>query len=130
MMTSGEELPDNVKLVIQDCGYTSVYNEMAFQIKRLFKLRAFPIIHATSLYAKLQTGFRFKEASCINQIKKNRLPILMIHGEVDNFAPYFMLDELMFRLMSPRKRIMYRTQSTVVLTMWIRRNTLRSLLNL
>lgn len=103
MMTSGETLPDNVKLVIEDCGYTSVYDEMAFQIKNLFKLPAFPIIHATSLYAKMHTGFRYKEASCVNQLKKNRLPILLIHGEADNFVPYFMLDELMEAANEPKE---------------------------
>ena len=36
MMTTGEELPGNVKCAIEDCGYTSVWDEFAAQLKDLF----------------------------------------------------------------------------------------------
>ncbi|WP_431189473.1 hypothetical protein, partial [Escherichia coli] len=32
MMTSGEKLPDNVKAIIEDCGYSSVHDELAYQL--------------------------------------------------------------------------------------------------
>lgn len=33
MMTSGEDLPANVKAIVEDCGYTSVRDELTFQLK-------------------------------------------------------------------------------------------------
>src|SRR5699024_9375436 len=36
LMTSGEDLPGNVKAVISDSAYTSVYDLFAYQMKRMF----------------------------------------------------------------------------------------------
>ena len=33
MMTSGERLPSNVRVVIEDCGYTSAWEEFAYELK-------------------------------------------------------------------------------------------------
>lgn len=94
MSASGEDLPDNVRLIIEDCGYTSVWDEMTYQMKKLFKLPAFPLAYTTSLYTRFKAGFRFKEASPLKQIKKNDLPILFIHGDADLFVPFEMMERL------------------------------------
>lgn len=94
MMTSGEELPSNVKAIIEDCGYTSVKDEFSYQLKALFNLPSFPIINVTSLICKIKAGYWFGEGSAIKQVAKSKTPILFIHGDADDFVPYFMLDEL------------------------------------
>ncbi|MDE6591251.1 MAG: alpha/beta hydrolase [Oscillospiraceae bacterium] len=92
MMTAGEELPVNVKCVVEDCGYSSVWDEFAVQLDDLFGLPTFPLLDAASLVAKVRAGYGFKEASAVDQLKKTSLPILFIHGEEDTFVPYSMLD--------------------------------------
>ncbi|QIK69707.1 alpha/beta hydrolase [Erysipelothrix sp. HDW6C] len=92
MMVSGEKLPPNIKGIIEDCGYTSVEDEVTFQLKKIFKIPPFPLIPLTSLYTKHKAGYTFREASALEQVKKNTLPILMIHGEADDFVPYTMFD--------------------------------------
>jgi len=92
MMTAGEKLPDNVKCVIEDCGYSSVWDEFAGQLHEMFGLPPFPLLNAASLVCQLQAGFGFEEASSVEQLKKATLPILFIHGETDTFVPYAMLD--------------------------------------
>ena len=52
LMTSGEELPDNVKCIISDCAYSSVSGILGYQVKRMFKLPKFPLIYFTSLICK------------------------------------------------------------------------------
>ena len=92
MMTAGEELPANVKCIIEDCGYSSVWDEFAGQLQEMFHLPTFPVLDAASLVTKLRAGFSFKEASAVEQLKKASLPMLFIHGEDDTFVPYWMLD--------------------------------------
>ena len=92
MMTAGEELPVNVKCAIEDCGYTSVWDEFAGQLDELFGLPTFPVLDAASLVTQARAGFGFKEASAVEQLKKTSLPMLFIHGEDDTFVPYWMLD--------------------------------------
>lgn len=94
MSTSGEILPQNVKAVIEDCGYTSAWNQFSHQLKSLFKLPAFPLLHIASVFCKLRAGYFISEVSIINQIKKSITPTLFIHGDNDNFVPFFMLDKL------------------------------------
>ncbi|MGN0399703.1 MAG: alpha/beta hydrolase [Blautia sp.] len=89
MMTAGETLPSNVKAVIEDCGYTSVWEESHAQIRHYFHLPAFPFLYICSAVSKLRYGYSFKEASALNQIKKCRCPVLFIHGSEDTFVPFF-----------------------------------------
>lgn len=93
MMTAGEaDLSPNVKCVIEDCGYSSVWDEFAGQLKEMFGLPTFPMMDAASLVTRIRAGFGFKEASSVEQLKKTDLPFLFIHGEEDTFVPYWMLD--------------------------------------
>lgn len=87
MMTSGENLPPNVKAIVEDCGYTSVTDELSYQLKRMYHLPSFPIVHSTSLLTKIRAGYTFNEASALDQIKKSKTPILFIHGDADLFVP-------------------------------------------
>lgn len=91
MMTSGEKLPNNVKAIIEDCGYSSVDEELAYQLKDMFNLPSFPLIQVTSLITKIRAGYFLGEASAVDQLTKNTKPMLFIHGDADTFVPYNML---------------------------------------
>lgn len=94
LMLSGEKLPSNVKAIVADCGYTSVYDEFSYQLKQLFNLPAFPIMNFSDVVTHIRAGYCLNDASAINQVKKSTTPILYIHGDKDDFVPYYMMDEL------------------------------------
>ena len=94
MMTSGEKLPSNVRMVIEDCGYTSVWDEFSYELKYLFHMPTFPALYNANLITKIRAGYSLRKASCIKQIKKSSIPILFIHGDQDKFVPFYMLDKL------------------------------------
>ncbi len=87
MMVSGEELPSQVKVIVEDSGYTTVYDELAYQLKQAYNLPEFPFITATSLLTGIRAGFNFSEASALNQVEKNTTPMLFIHGVLDTVVP-------------------------------------------
>lgn len=93
MMASGESLPSQVKAIIEDCGYTSVWDELKYQAKEMYHLPAFPILYEVSSLSKIRAGFSYGEASSVKQLTKNKLPILFIHGDVDDFVPTEMVYE-------------------------------------
>lgn len=104
MMASGEPgLSPNVKCIIEDCGYSSVWDEFAGELDVLFGLPAFPVLDAASLVSQVRAGFGFKEASSVEQLKKASVPMLFIHGEDDTFVPYWMLDVVYEACASPEK---------------------------
>jgi len=86
MMVSGEELPANVAGIIEDCGYTSVWDIFSDELKYLFDLPSFPILNAASIVSDIQAGYSFTEASAIEQVKKATVPMLFIHGSADSFV--------------------------------------------
>lgn len=104
MMTAGEaDLSPHVKCVIEDCGYSSVWDEFAVQLRDMFGLPTFPVLDAASLVSRMRAGYGFREASAVEQLKKTALPILFIHGEDDDFVPYSMLDVVYGACASPEK---------------------------
>ncbi len=93
-MTSGENLPDNVKAIVSDCAYTSVKDQLEYQLKEMYHLTSFPMIQSTSLLTKIRAGYSFEEASALEQVAKSKTPILLIHGDADAFVPYEMVNRL------------------------------------
>ena len=94
MCISGEECPPFVKCFVEDCGYTSVWDEFNGELHNEFGLPSFPLMNLTSTLCKMRYGWTFGEASAMKQLKKSTLPMLFIHGDVDTFVPYAMLDRL------------------------------------
>ncbi|MFC4321214.1 alpha/beta hydrolase [Litchfieldia salsa] len=94
MMTAGEDLPSNVKVIVEDCGYSSVSGVFKYQLDDLFGLPEFPILNAANTITQLRAGYDLYEASAVNQVAKSKVPILFIHGDQDSFVPYEMLDEV------------------------------------
>ncbi len=94
LMTSGEKLPENVKCVISDCSYTSVWDEFSNVMKNYTGLPDFPLMYTASFFAKLFAGYYYDEASSLEQVKKSPLPILFIHGKADTFVRPHMAEKL------------------------------------
>lgn len=86
MMCSAEDLPANVKGIVEDCGYTSVWDIFADELRYLYNLPKFPFLHASNVVANLRAGYDLKEASALEQIKNSKLPILFIHGSEDTMV--------------------------------------------
>ncbi|WP_421102034.1 alpha/beta hydrolase [Sporosarcina psychrophila] len=88
LMASGEEeLPSQVKAIIADSPYASVYQLFQYQMNRMFHLPAFPLLDSTSVLTKIRAGYSFREASALKEVEKTSVPILYIHGESDTFVP-------------------------------------------
>ncbi len=91
MMVSGEEQPHYVKCFVEDCGYTSVWDEFSNELKTSFHLPPFPLMYTTSWLCDKKYGWNFKEASALDQVAKCELPMLFIHGDEDTYVPTWMV---------------------------------------
>lgn len=94
MMTSGEQTPDAVRVFVEDCGYTSVWDIFSSELALRFHLPAVPVLNAASAISGLRAGYTFTEASSLNQVVRCEKPMLFIHGDQDNFVPFSMLQQL------------------------------------
>lgn len=105
MMASGQELPKNVVNIIEDCGYTSVWDELTFQAKDMYNLPAFPLLYEVSAISKVRAGFSYGEAgaSSVKALAHNKLPVLFIHGDADDFVPTRMVHDNYAATKGPRE---------------------------
>ena len=83
-----------VKCFVEDCGYTSAWDEFKGELKNQFSLPAFPLLNVASALCKMEYGWSFQEASPLEQVKKCTLPMLFIHGDADTFVPTWMVHPL------------------------------------
>ena len=94
MMTTGEPLESNVVCAIEDCGYTSVWDECRANMKDAYGLPAFPFLSAARSATMLRAGYDMKKASCIEQVSRSVTPTLFIHGDKDDFVPFWMQERV------------------------------------
>ncbi len=94
MMALGEELPENVKVAVADCGFTSIWDIFDYKISKVVNIPGDPILTSANTVNKIVSGFDYKKASAIEQLKKATVPTLFIHGEEDTFVPFEMLQKL------------------------------------
>ncbi|WP_455543035.1 alpha/beta hydrolase [Intestinibacter sp.] len=103
--SSLDELPKNVKVIIEDCGYTSALEQFKFQLKKLFNMPSFPILNIANVAVKIKAGYFLNEAAPIDAVQKAKVPIMFVHGDDDKFVPFYMLDELYEACTSDKKKL-------------------------
>ena len=84
----------NLCAVVEDCGYTTAYEMFSEQLKVIFDLPEFPIMHFVNAVSKIKTGVAISEASPISSVESTNVPTLFIHGTDDTLVPFEMLERL------------------------------------
>lgn len=81
------KLPDNVKGIIGDCGFTSPKDIISEVYRGVIRLPAVPTMWAVGIFTKVIADFRLTEKDTRKCLKGCRLPVLLIHGKDDGFVP-------------------------------------------
>ena len=89
LMASDVGLPDNVTGIMADCGFSSP-KEILCSVMKSLKLPAKLVYPMARFGAKLFGGVDLEEASAVESVKHCKSPVLLFHGEADNFVPCYM----------------------------------------
>lgn len=90
MMSGSENLPENVKMIVSDCGYTSAWEEFDYKLEEMkIPARTF-ILNTVNRINKKKAGYDFKSIQPVESVKNAKVPMLFVHGSGDNFVPCFM----------------------------------------
>lgn len=93
LMASSLELPECVRGIIADCGFTSPWEIMKHVSRRDFKLPSFPLLPILELVTRARAGFSLKGADTRRALAETSFPVLFLHGEQDDFVPLSMTRE-------------------------------------
>ena len=91
LMASSLELPENVKGIVADCPYSSV-KDIICRVGRKMGLPGWLTWPLVRIGAKVYGGFNIAVTDAVEAVKASKVPILIIHGEEDNFVPAEMSD--------------------------------------
>ena len=94
LMTTGLELPPQVKAAVSDCAFSSAWDVFSSVLKNTYHLPAFPIMHISNMMIKKKAGYELNECNAKAEVAKATIPILFIHGDKDSFVPCSMVHEL------------------------------------
>ena len=92
-MSDNEKLPENVKCIIADCGFTDL-NELFSFVLQTVSVPSKPLIFMANQFNKLFAKWDFNNIRPIESVKNAKVPMLFIHGEKDDFVPTYMAGKL------------------------------------
>lgn len=94
LMTTGLELPPQVKAAVSDCAFTSAKEVFSHVLKKQYHLPPVPIINVANEMVKKKAGYGLDECNARREVAKATIPILFFHGAADDFVPCHMVYEL------------------------------------
>ena len=104
LLASGEDLPDNVVCVMADCGYSSA-KEIIKKVVREMHLPPSIVYPFIKLGAKIYGGFDLDSATPKEAVKRSKTPIILLHGDDDDFVPFSMSEEIYAACPGKRKLV-------------------------
>ena len=105
LMTSGLELPAQVKGIISDCAFTSPKEVFSHVLKSMYHMPAFPTMQLADFLNRKLSGYGLDECNAAREVKKAKVPILFIHGSGDTFVPCSMCETIYENCASPKKKL-------------------------
>lgn len=93
MMSAELGLPENVKAILSDCGYSEPAAIIKETIRKM-KLPVKPIYFLVKMGARIFGHFNLEETTTVKAIGEVQIPTLFIHGKQDSIVPVSMCKEL------------------------------------
>lgn len=93
VMMCSDQVPAIVKGIIEDCGYSTLKEMFVYQLKQMFHLPAFPILPCANILMHLKAHYGVSDIQPIEHVKRATVPMLFIHGDLDTFVPFSMLQK-------------------------------------
>ncbi len=104
LMASELDLPENVKCITADCGYSSQC-EIIKKVGREMKMPITVLFPFLKLGALIYGGFNIDSRTPLDAVKNAKVPIFFIHGDCDTFVPCHMCDELYDACTAPKRKL-------------------------
>lgn len=98
-------LPEQVKGIIADCGFSSAWDEVSHVLRTKTHGLTFPLIQFYNNACVTIGGYNLKNIRPIDHVTRSKVPILFIHGDADNYVPTSMVYKL-YHACRSKKRLL------------------------
>ena len=93
LMSGDEDLPENIKFIVADCGYTSAWEEIEHNFKTMH-LPTFPLLNCANVFNKFIAGYDLRDTNTVEAVRKTTRPMIFVHGSKDDFVPTYMVNKV------------------------------------
>ena len=94
MLANAGNPPEQVKAIIEDCGFTSAEDILNNTMRKKIGIPCPHLAKAIILYCRLFRGYDMRKADCVARMDESKNPILFIHGTDDPTVPFAMGEKL------------------------------------
>lgn len=96
MMVNNHSPRKQVKLIIEDCGFTNAYEQVGIKVKTIMKGHNAPhVVMMINFFCKVFSKYDLKkDADPLSTMKNAVNPVLFVHGEEDDLVPFYMCGKL------------------------------------
>ncbi len=105
LMASGLELPESIKGIIADCGFTSPYAIWKHVSENHMHIKYGPIKNIADMICRHKIQMSADEYSTVDALKNNDIPVLFAHGTADPFVPVEMTYENYMACKAPKRLV-------------------------
>lgn len=100
------ELPKNVVGIVADSAFSSPFDIIQKYIHRMFHCKGKLITTSIGIWSRLLAHYSLKELSVPELMKKNAIPVLLVHGTADSNVPVEMTIRAAENCAAPKKLIL------------------------
>lgn len=92
MLVNNHNPREQVKLIIEDCGYTNAFEEVGVKTRSMINfLKTDFVVYFINFYCRLIAKYDMrKDADPLGTMKNAKNPVLFVHGEEDMLVPFYM----------------------------------------
>lgn len=105
LMAAGDPMPDYVKGIIADCGYTTPYDMFYHYGRRAYHIPPF-LMEMFNRYCIRHAGIDLKSYSTVEAMEPNQVPVYFVHGKGDTFVPMEMTLESYEACKAPKRLLL------------------------
>lgn len=87
-------IDDRLKFCIEDCGFSNTFTLIKYRAKKDHNILLSQIVYPVNFFIKRIYKWSFQDVSIIHNINSIQCPILFVHGEDDDYVPFYMAKEL------------------------------------
>ncbi len=91
LMAADLPLPNTVRGIIADCGYTRPWDIIGLTMQRMH-VPKYPLLYLMELICRIK-GFSMLDCSAMRSLENTSIPVLFVHGDADDFVPVEMTYE-------------------------------------
>ncbi len=106
MMSGRDDLPENVKFTVADCGFTKADDFFVWKIDKLGLKYPDIITKGIFLAHRINHGMKLSDISPVDSVKNAKIPMFFVHGADDGLVPSSMCPELYNNCGSENKDIL------------------------